>query len=155
MPWLSPSFSHLLPIFTYILASSHVAPRRASIQGDPICPRSLFLPPWPAVRGILRILPRPVGKISFFFFSLSSLLHLSIASRDFPNGFPFHWSATTRSERSGASSGADGGKGTMGFTTHRRRQLPASLNYFTRIPARRCGAKKKQQYFVRGTAKIR
>ena len=55
--------------------------------------------------------------------------------------------------------GGGGGFFNARFTTHRRRRLPASLNYFTRIPARRDhgrGGKKHPVYSVREpTAKIR
>lgn len=76
MPWLSV----FLPPPTHIYIHSRFLARCSSPfpiqQGDPVCPRSLFLPPWPAVRGILRIprLASPPREISFFL----SLLFLAL-----------------------------------------------------------------------------
>lgn len=74
MPWLSV----FLPPPTHIYIHSRFLARCSSPcpiqQGDPICPRSLFLPPWPAVRGILRIPSPRMGKNPFLSFRFSSLL---------------------------------------------------------------------------------
>lgn len=78
MPWLSV----FLPPPTHIYIHSRFLARCSSPcpiqQGDPICPRSLFLPPWPAVRGILRIPSPRTGKILSFRSVFPPFFRLSI-----------------------------------------------------------------------------